>query len=256
MLDYDLVVSGGGMKFYYLLGIKKALEEKKINIKRYSGTSSGSIFIVLIICGIDNKILINTYQKLFKMSDYKMNIIDKFLNEVLPENCHIICSNRVFISITKIGIPIKNEIISKFTSKKHLIEIIKISSSFPVFVNSNIFYKYKKDYYIDGFFTNNTPFFKDKLREQIIIRPFIVKYKNLQIFDMEPNSNIEYIKLGYFELNKFIKGEKVFAIEWYEPNRVKINNVIIKYVKYLLKFKIINYFIVIILILTLLKKMN
>ena len=62
MLDYDLVVSGGGMKFYYLLGIKKALEEKKINIKRYSGTSSGSIFIVLIICGIDNKILINTYQ--------------------------------------------------------------------------------------------------------------------------------------------------------------------------------------------------
>ena len=75
---------------------------------------------------------------------------------------------------------------------------------------------------------------------------------------MEPNSNIEYIKLGYFELNKFIKGEKVYAIEWFEPNRVKINNVIIKYVKYLLKFKIIRYLILAIFLIIIFekKKMN
>lgn len=253
-MNYDLVISGGGMKFYYLLGVKKALEEKKINIKRYSGTSSGSIFIVLIACGIDNDILIKTYQELFKKSNYKMNIINDFLNIVLPENCHLICSDKVFISISKVSLPFENRIISKFESKKHLIEVVKTSSSFPIFVNSNIFYEYENSKHIDGFFTNNTPFFKDTLRNQIIVRPFIVKYENLQIFDMEPNKNIKYIKLGYQDLNNFFNGNHVFAIEWYNPNRVKINNVLIKYVKYLLKFKIIRCLILIIFVLIIFEK--
>ena len=258
MKNLDLIISGGGMKFYYLLGIKKAIQKlkKHINIKRYAGTSSGSIFATLIACNIDNKLLIETYQTLYKTSNYKMNIIDIFLNTVLPDNCHIICSNKVFLSVSKVGLPFKNEIISNFTSKKHLIEVIKTSSSFPFFVNSNLFYKYDNKNYVDGFFTNNTPFFKDNLCDQVIIRPFIVKYKNIQIFDMEPNENIQYLSLGFNDFIKFFNGKKVTPIEWYDPKKTKFNNIIIKYIKYLLKFNSIKYFLIIILIIIILKKMN
>ena len=34
-MNYDLVISGGGMKFYYLLGVKKALEEVGLSDRVY-----------------------------------------------------------------------------------------------------------------------------------------------------------------------------------------------------------------------------
>ena len=119
-----------------------------------------------------------------------------------------------------------------------------------------MFYKYDNKNYVDGFFTNNTPFFKDNLYDQVIIRPFIVKYKNIQIFDMEPNENIQYLSLGFDDFIKFFNGQKVTPIEWYDPKKTKFNNIIMKYIKYLLKFNSIKYFLIVILIIIILKKMN
>ena len=251
-MNFDLVISGGGIKFYYLLGIKKAIEilikKRKINLYRLAGTSSGSLIISLIACQIPNKKLVKTYLKYTRTSDFKIKILDKFLDEVLPDNAHNICSNKVYISITKL--PYHNQIISNFSSKKHLIEIIKISCAFPLFVNNNIFYYYQGNLYLDGSFTNNTPVFQDKIRKQIIIKPFLIKYDKFNLFDMEPDKYIKYIDQGKNAFTDFINGKKIFPIEWYQEKR-QYQKSLFKYLKFVINYP---FFLIIIIIIILLLK--
>ena len=61
-----LVISGGGTRISYLLGIKKYIEKNNILIDEYSGTSSGSLIIVLMVCNISNNIIIEHYKKSIK----------------------------------------------------------------------------------------------------------------------------------------------------------------------------------------------
>lgn len=221
--EIDLIVSGGGSKFYYLIGIKKALElcsrKNILKIKRYAGTSSGSMLITLMACNIDNLSIINVYKQINKNNRTNIKLIKKGLDMLLPKNAHIICSNKVYISVTKLGFPFKNEVISKFSSREELIETILCSSSFPYLVNGNIYHKYKNNYYIDGFFTNNTPYFKDNLRRQIIIKPFLIKYSNFHPFELEPNYHIKYLSIGFKDFHRFLNGTKLLPIEWYKKSK-------------------------------------
>ena len=47
----------------------------------------------------------------------KLSFSDNFLTKVLPFNAYKICSNKVFISLTRLMIPFKNEIILSTTGK-------------------------------------------------------------------------------------------------------------------------------------------
>ena len=252
--ELDLIVSGGGTKFYYLIGIKKAIEmySKKniLKIKRYAGTSSGSMLITLMACNIDNSSIINIYKQINKNNKTNMQLIKKGLDMLLPKNAHIICSNKVYISITKLGFPFRNEIISKFSSRRELIETILCSSSFPYFVNSDIYHKYKNKYYIDGFFSNNTPYFKDNLRNQIIIKPFLIKYSNFHPFELEPNYHIKYISFGFRDFHKFLGGKKILPIEWYKKNKKNYFSIRkhIYLLSYFINFKKVLLFIILLFI--------
>ena len=220
--EIDLIVSGGGSKFYYLIGIKKAIDvcSKKniLKIKRYAGTSSGSMLITLMACNIENSLIIKVYKQINKNNKTNIKLIKKGLDILLPKNAHIICSDKVYISVTKLGLPFKNEIISKFSSRQDLIDTILCSSSFPFFVNNNIYHKYKNKYYIDGFFTNNTPYFKDNIRKQIIIKPFLIQYSYFNPFELEPDYYIKYISVGFKEFYQFLNGKKILPIGWYNKN--------------------------------------
>jgi hypothetical protein len=250
--ELDLIVSGGGTKFYYLIGIKKAIEmySKKniLKINRYAGTSSGSMLITLMACNIDNSSIINVYKQLNKNN---MELIKKGLEMLLPKNAHIICSNKVYISVTKLGFPFRNEIISKFSSRQDLIETILCSSSFPYFVNSEFYHKYKNKYYIDGFFSNNTPYFKDNLRKQLIINPFLIKYSTFHPFELEPNSHIKYISVGFKDFHKFLDGTKILPFEWYKKNKKKYFSIRkhITLLSYFINFKTVLLFIILLFIL-------
>ena len=136
-----LVITGGGARISYLLGIKKCLEESNIKIDEYSGSSSGSIFIVLMACNISNDFIIKEYSKMINdkslFNNYKLDIVRKYLHLILPKNCHKMCSGKVKISYSYLDyifntIPvIKNKIETNFRDKNHLIETILASSSFP-----------------------------------------------------------------------------------------------------------------------------
>lgn len=220
-MNINLVISGGGIKFFYLLGIKKALQNlnNKIIISKYSASSSGALFIVLMACNINNKILINNYLSILNSNKNKLELIDNFLTKVLPYNAYKICSNKVFISLTRLMIPFKNEIISTFYSNRHLIDIVKASCSFPLFINNKLYFKLNNKYYIDGCFTNNTPLFNNN--NQIIIKPYLIKYDKINIFSLENEDDIKYINKGYTDFLSFLDNKKFNSIQWFDQNRTK-----------------------------------
>ena len=208
-----LVISGGGARISYLLGIKKYIEEKNILIDEYSGSSSGSIFIVLMACKISNNEIMKEYSKLIDdkiiFSNYKLDLVKKYLYKILPNNCHILCTNKVNISYSYFKFPfIKNIITNKFKSKNHLIEIILASASFPFFINKNLFYRYDNKLLLDGFFSNNTPLLeKNNSENQIIVKTYFRTIYDLDIFLYKKLSKTMK-NLGYNHMKNFIeKGE-------------------------------------------------
>ena len=214
-MEYDLVISGGGIKFYYLLGLMR--EIKNLNIIRYSATSSGSIILPLIFCNLDENEIIKNYNFVKNLNKSKMDLIDIFLNNVLPDDVHKICSDKLYISITVFkNLYLQNISVSKFNSKKELIDTIKASCSIPFFVNNNLFFKYGNYQALDGCFTRNTPYFTDNLRKQIIVKIFLIEYQNLNIFSLETDYQLKYIQKGQNDFINFINNKKVKCIQWYD----------------------------------------
>lgn len=213
-----LVITGGGARISYLLGIKKYLEESNTKIDEYSGSSSGSIFIVLMACNISNDFIIKEYSKMIKdkslFNNYKLDIVRKYLHLILPKNCHKMCSGKIRISYSYLDyifntIPIiKNKIETNFRDKNHLIETILASSSFPYFINKNLLYKYEDKYVLDGFFSDNTPLIeKNNSNNQIIIKTYYRAMYDLDLFIYKELSE-KMINLGYIHMKNFIeKGE-------------------------------------------------
>ena len=60
-------------------------------------------------CNIDNLSIINVYKQINQNNKTNIKLIRKGLEMLLPKNAHIICSNRVYISVTRIGFPFKND---------------------------------------------------------------------------------------------------------------------------------------------------
>ena len=252
-MNLDITISGGGIKFYYLLGIKRAIEklekEKIAFFKRYSATSSGSIILPLIVCKINNSTALHFYKLTQKSrSRNKLDLISIFLNKVLPENAHLLCNNKIFLSITQIsGFNIKNKIVSQFNSKDDLINYIKCSCAFPLLANSTFYYKYKNEKYIDGCFTNNTPTFNSK--NHLIIKLFFIDYYNFNLFNLEDRTHLKYYQKGFSDLIKYFKG---ISIDCFQYNDNKLKNIYL-YTYYFAKKRIL---LMILILLFLLKKMN
>lgn len=256
-MELDLVISGGGIKFYYLLGIKRAIEDlerkKIITFKRYSATSSGAILLPLIICKIDNRKALEVYKITQKVkTKYRIDLITIFLNQILPNNAHLLCSGKLFLSMSEIdGCHIKNKTVSNFRSKDELINFIKCSCAFPIFTHPNIYLRFKNRKYIDGCFSKNTPYFEDKIREQVIIKIFFIKYHNFNLFNLETSKHIRYYQKGYKNFISFLKGKNISCFQW-GKNKNIMNNFLLYFVNFIRNRKIIF----IIICLFILKKMN
>ena len=188
MIPINLVISGGGVKLFYFIGMyclfRKIIKRDIIKIQSYSAISSGSVFITLMACDICPSKIIKIYKKyilLFqqrlKLNISKFKLLERFLYEILPDNAHIICTNKVFITTTLLNFPLKKITFSKFTCKKDLVDILLCSSSFPILVNKSIYKTYKNKNYIDGCFSSNTPIINKN--NTIIFRPFLVGHINL-----------------------------------------------------------------------------
>lgn len=121
--EIDVVIAGGGMKGYFVVGawsvLRKLIEQKKYRVRRWAGTSVGACSAIYMCCNTDPVVWSNTYWKTRRLlRSKKLSIMEAFehlSNKVLPANAHEICSGKVHLSITLLTLTgPKNIIVSEF----------------------------------------------------------------------------------------------------------------------------------------------
>lgn len=86
-------------------------------------------------------------------------LLERTLNRLLPHNAHHLCSNKVGISMTKVGWPCENKFVTKFNSRRELIDAIRAGCFIPLWSGSLVGPKLKGQRFIDGAYSDNTPSF-------------------------------------------------------------------------------------------------
>ncbi|NBN98615.1 MAG: hypothetical protein EBV19_05155, partial [Flavobacteriia bacterium] len=171
----DIIVSVGGFYGFFMIGIDKILKKlqkvNKIHIQRYSGSSVGAICSVLMACNIPGEVVIQIYNNLKFSKNYFAKLRSQLL-EILPDNAHEICSDRVFIHMTRYRFPFRFDhvVVSTFMDKMDLVDAMMASSSMPYFINPNVIHKFRNEYFIDGCFSTMLPVFKDNTHHQLLIK--------------------------------------------------------------------------------------
>jgi hypothetical protein len=162
---------GGGVNFWWQAGTILALSEtcdlKNGNFQMY-GASAGSISSVLAACGVDLKFAMRIALSPSKGHTHA-DRIERWLQEILPENCHRLCSNKVNISVTTIHLsylPLHRKVINVFSSKKDVIDCCLTSCHIPYLLDGNFSRVFRGEHCVDGsflFFLHCTPWDRTEL---------------------------------------------------------------------------------------------
>ena len=162
--------------------LHKVLEENNISIARYAGTSCGAWCAAFMAMGLSTSTWTKTYilskeyctkhkHKTIHEAYRECVIPWLYKTKAIPTDAYKKCSNRCFISITRLTPLPKNTIISSFLSNEDLLECLLASSSIPYFTEPNFTGFYRGYRVVDGGITNNCPIFNDAVdRYQLVVR--------------------------------------------------------------------------------------
>jgi len=229
---FHLILSGGGLKGYYLSGISHILYNSNIinKIKSIRGCSCGALGAVYIACNINIYKWTHSYYLVMEEIKKGKNIIDSvyIVNDLLlPDNAHEICNEKnVEIIATKItNYKFEQVVFSKYESKKHLLDCISASICIPFIIKNNFPYsiKIKNDYYIDGGFISNTPI-KITNEHQLVISNFLVEYPILYTYTLTDPKIEKIIIKGLIDCVDFFKNNKKINTINFHKNHNKKNN--------------------------------
>jgi hypothetical protein len=236
--EIDVVISGGGMKGYFMVGctyiLAKELKKNNVIVARCSGTSAGSwgaMFLLLFMyAGFDNYFWMETFHQAHENPDKPLlDVYWRYYCEQLrdnpllfPADAYKICSGRLFISITELTMTgPKLRIISEFTSNDDLVQACCASSAIPWVTMTEFFRYYRGTYVCDGGIYNNTPIFPDGVRRQLVFRLSEVEYP-FRMMVKAIDTCIDVLVLrGALIMQRFLQGEVTDSIAWLDQNQTK-----------------------------------
>ena len=144
--DVDLVISGGGLKGYFILGARHAIADRgDLRVCRYSGTSAGAWTAMFMACGLSNADWLATYtltaavaRRAAERGEAAPALMEAYrdsvwpwLSTVLPSDAYKRCSGKLFITITKVeNLKPRPHVISHFGSNEELFEACVASSRY------------------------------------------------------------------------------------------------------------------------------
>ncbi|CAF0754116.1 unnamed protein product [Didymodactylos carnosus] len=176
----NLSLSGCGFLGVYHIGVICAFKEYAPNILegKMAGCSAGSLVAACAICDCclgqmasdALEIALRARSRVLGPLHPTFSIVDIIRNglrRILPPNAHELCSNRLYISLTRWK-DNKNVIISQYNSREELIQAL-ICSSFVPYWSGIIPNKFRGLYYWDGGLTNNNPIIDENT---ILVSPF------------------------------------------------------------------------------------
>ncbi|XP_052017545.1 patatin-like phospholipase domain-containing protein 5 [Apodemus sylvaticus] len=168
---WSLSFSGSGFLGLYHVGVTECLRQRAPRLiqgaRRFYGSSSGALNALSIICGksadfaCSNLLgLVRHVERLslgiFHPAYGPIEHIRKRLQEDLPDNCHILASQRLGISMTRWPDG-QNFIVTDFATRDELIQALICSLYFPLYCG-NIPPAFRGERFIDGALSNNLPF--------------------------------------------------------------------------------------------------
>ncbi|XP_027853041.1 uncharacterized protein LOC114131901 isoform X1 [Aphis gossypii] len=176
----NISFSGCGFLGIYHIGVASCLKTYAPYLleNKICGSSAGAISACCLLCDIPLELMTRQMLDIVKESRSKalgpfspsMNITEHLynrLNKDLPDDAHKRVSGKLFVSLTRVPDG-KNVIMSQFSSKEEVIQVLLASAFIPVFSGfvPPLVGKYR---YIDGGFTDNLPILD---KNTITISPF------------------------------------------------------------------------------------
>lgn len=178
-VEIDIVVSGGGLKGYFMTGcshiLKHELNKQNISIRRIAGASAGAWVGLFMMIDFSTSNWLQTYylcqERLHMTMHEAYEEMWPWIESHLPPNAYEICSGRLFISITEVTwFGLKNHMISEYKSNRDLFNACLASSTVPYLSLPTALYKFRDMWVVDGGVTNNTPIFPDLPRRVLVFR--------------------------------------------------------------------------------------
>lgn len=229
-VEIDVVVSGGGLKGYFMAGcghvLLHELEIQNVKIARVAGASAGAWVGMFLLTNFGTENWIESYYKCQERPEMTMHEAYEdfwpWANSCMPENAWQICSGRLFISITEVSWRgFTNHMISEFTSNRDLFEACLASSTVPFLSTPKILRHYRGMWVLDGGLTNNTPCFPDHVRRQLVFRLTDVFYPGRLLLDPSDRCIEALVVRGAILMSRFLQGEPSDSFAWLDVNENK-----------------------------------
>ena len=228
----DCVVTGGGLRGYYIYGslmlLKKMIDNSIVKVRKFIGFSAGAFLSIFIFSGINPKIIRNINDfALVNNSNFPIDkIMLKVCWELLPENIHELINGKVTILVSKSIFAGKRDVyIDKFESKIHLMKVLHATSYIP-FVTTNKFKGVDIDgvRYYDGVFSSKNIINFNNDLPQLVFETNDVNYELSSTFSFKDKFPEFIILKGLIQFEKFIDNikdnkhheNKFFPFKWIE----------------------------------------
>jgi hypothetical protein len=181
--EYDFVCGSGGLKAMYLSTLPSFMylqTPSRIRIVRASGASSGSFCATCALARLDVSKTLDIYKREYQRFQsskdriYPGELVRLFCQELFPDDIHIRCNHRLFISIhllTPLGI--RHDVISSWSSRQDLIDCILASCTIPFITFPKPYYTFRDSICMDGICPH---LFEDGQREVLCIDLWKVDY--------------------------------------------------------------------------------
>ncbi|XP_041852902.1 patatin-like phospholipase domain-containing protein 2 [Melanotaenia boesemani] len=181
--EWNISFAGCGFRSIYYVGALSCILERVPQLvhgaSKICGASSGCLvaaaltvgipieqlcFIILTIAKEARKHTLGVFHPTFSL----LRTIHRYLLEKLPEDAHLRATGKLCVSLTRLSDG-KNVLVSEFTSREELIQVLMCSCFFPVYCGF-IPPSYRGVRYMDGALSNNMPLFEH--RNTITVAPF------------------------------------------------------------------------------------
>jgi hypothetical protein len=226
----NLIFPGAGSFLWWTAGTIQALQER-LDLKHgnfsFYGASAGSVSCVMAACDVDMHTAMQLNFDLPSKSDGYTHgqLIEMWLHQMLPSDCHITCSGRVNISITTITmsfLPLHRIVVNTFSSKQDLIDACMASCHIPFFIDGNFSRTFHGHMCVDGsflFLLHNTPWSGPEIdgNQRALLLYYHADKKLMEhhwgclLSKLDKNSILEMFKLGYeYGTRLFDDGSRLF----------------------------------------------
>jgi len=220
----DVVVSGGALRGYFMLGARHAIESRAdLAVQRYSGTSAGAWTAMFMATDLSSADWLRTYTLTAAvarkaatrgkaapalMEAYRENLWP-WLQTVLPADAHERCSGRLFVTITTLDQRgLQKLTVSQFDSNQDLFEACAASSCVPMVTTKGFGARFRGKRSFDGLFSDNIPLFTDHVRPQLVFDLGKVQYA-LSGWVQATDPCIEALAVsGALQTERFLSGRR------------------------------------------------